>query len=115
MFPSWDKLLKTHSGVDLKTEDLTNTEIYDFIELKTEDGSKLKGAIAKSFENIKKTTKIHQDFIQLMIQKDCPVLTTNFDFSFEQDLMTSGGNIYRTSKDGFTRFTLGTRTSDNDN
>ncbi len=104
LFPSWDKLLKTHSGVDLKTEDLTNTEIYDFIELKTEDGSKLKGAIAKSFENIKKTTKIHQDFIQLMIQKDCPVLTTNFDFSFEQDLMTSGGNIYRTSKDGFTRF-----------
>lgn len=105
LFPSWDKLLKTHSGVDLKTEGLTNTEIYDFIELKTEDGNKLKRAIAKSFESIdKKSSEIHKDFIRLLIRKDCPVLTTNFDFTFEQDLMTSGGIFHRTSKDGFTRF-----------
>jgi hypothetical protein len=105
LFSNWDKLLKKYGGVNLKTDGLTNTEIYDFIELKTEGGNKLKHTIAESFQNIeKKPSKAHQDFIQLMIKNDCPVLTTNFDFTFEQGLLPSNGAFYRTSKDGFTRF-----------
>jgi hypothetical protein len=106
LFPSWDKLLKKNANVNFKSDGLTNTEIYDFIELKTDDGgSKLKGNIAKSFEkDPKKSSEIHKMFIELVILKDCPVLTTNFDFTFEHCLFPNNGTFYRTSSEKFTRF-----------
>jgi hypothetical protein len=105
LFPSWDKLLKKRSGISFKSEGLTNTEIYDFIDLKTDDGVKLKYDIAKSFENDpKKNSEIHKKFMDLVIKKDCPILTTNFDFTLEHTLLPTNGSFYRTAKEGFTRF-----------
>jgi hypothetical protein len=82
LFKSWDDLLKKCASVEFKSDGLTNTEIYDFIELKTGDRNNLKSKIAKSFKS-QETSAIHKSFIDLVIERDCPVLTTNFDLTLE--------------------------------
>jgi len=104
IFPSWDELLKSISSSDLETDGLANTEIYDFIELKSEKGKELKKLVSNRFESVEIDSKAHQDFIELLILKECPVLTTNFDFSFEKSFNNFEGSFYRTAKNNFTRF-----------
>ncbi len=41
-FPKWESLLQNISGVQIKPDWLTNTEIYDFIELRTNKDENLK-------------------------------------------------------------------------
>ena len=96
LFPSWNKLLEKYTGLNFNSEGLTNTEIYDFIDMKAGDTINLKSAIAHSFnKDQKKQSEIHEKFIDLVIHKDCPVLTTNFDFTLETSLFPNNGSFYR--------------------
>jgi hypothetical protein len=105
LFPNWDELLKKHAGVDFNSEGLTNTEIYDFIELRNKDGNKLKINIAKYFnKSIKKKLTVHSSFMELVSLKNCPVLTTNFDFTLEHIFLPNQISLFRTSNSGFTDF-----------
>ena len=102
IFPTWKDLLNEIGGGDINGDGLTNTEIYDFIELRAFDSDKLKFNIAQKFENVVEiNSPVYQNFLELVRRTNCPVLTTNFDFALEK---VGGLNSYRTSKLGFTRY-----------
>ena len=102
IFPSWNELLTNVGADNIITEGLTNTEIYDFLELKSKDSKYLKFKVANNFEQIKKSkSETHQNFINLVNSHDCPVLTTNFDLALKK---YGNLNSFRTSKKGFTRY-----------
>ncbi|MET7029802.1 SIR2 family protein [Sediminicola luteus] len=101
-FIDWKALLKKLGGNDIKFEGLTYNEIYNFIELKKDDDRKLKNNVALELQSPKKSRLApHSSFIELMVQYDCPVLTTNFDLALEtsKDLES-----FRITKKGFTRY-----------
>ena len=102
IFPTWKDLLKDIGGSNFNTEGLTNTEIYDFIELRAFDADTLKSRIVKKFEDVKEIkSPVYNNFLNLVREYNCPVLTTNFDLALQ-----IAGNLdtYRTSKTGFTRY-----------
>lgn len=101
-FQSWGKLLEEIGGVRVRPEGLTNTEIYDFIELRSDPGENLKYNVAKKFELSKDVSlDKHLRFLEIVREQGCPVLTTNFDFALEKAKDLS---VYRTSKSGFTDY-----------
>ncbi len=102
IFPTWRDLLNEIGGGDINPDGLTNTEIYDFIELRTFDSDALKYQVAQKFESVTDiASPVYSKFLDLVRSKNCPVLTTNFDFALEK----AGALLpHRTSKLGFTRY-----------
>ena len=99
---NWDELLSNIGGININSNGLTNTEIYDFIELRSDPELNLKDEIARGLESIDENKlEIHTQFLDLVKTKGCPVLTTNFDHGLEK---AGNLNFYRTQKTGFTRF-----------
>jgi hypothetical protein len=102
IYPTWRDLLNEIGGGDINSEGLTNTEIYDFIELRTYNADKLKSIVANKFEDVKDIySTVYLNFLELVRRKNCPILTTNFDFALEK---VGQLDSFRTSKHGFTRF-----------
>jgi hypothetical protein len=115
IMPSWQKLLQSISPqkINFPTDGLSNTEIYDLIELGMKTMStveiidknitvKIKQKIAKKLwlapnANI----KIHKAIMKLAIERKCPVLTTNFDKALEKSV---NAKLYHITSKGFTRF-----------
>lgn len=99
---SWTEMLENISNVHINPLGLSNTEIFDFIELRTEYGSELKQVVAEQLDiATPNLSTVHSEFLDLMIANRCPVLTTNFDKT-----LTSVGHLnqFRTRTEGFTRY-----------
>ena len=101
-FPNWKDLLVQIGGVNINSKGLTNTELFDFIEFKKSDANKLKSKVVKQFDNVNEiNSKVYIDFLELVRRKQCPVLTTNFDFALEK---VGELKSYRTNKTSFSRY-----------
>lgn len=100
--PDWNDLLANIGGAHISSKGLTNTEIYDFIELRSDPELDFKKEISRSL-NIppEENLSVHSEFLELIKPIGCPVLTTNFDLSLEQ---ADNLEFFRTRKLGFTRF-----------
>jgi hypothetical protein len=104
IFPSWKELLKSSGqrNINHPTLGLTNTEIFDLIELKSEIGYDVKHSVVDKLQfednfNI----ETHRRLMQFAHEKKVPVLTTNFDEAFERSI--GAKKIHMDSSD-FTRY-----------
>lgn len=100
-FSNWDELIKKIGGVKIQSEGLTNTEIYDFITLRTRNLD-LKQKVINNLQSINMhKLELHRRFLEIVAAYNCPVLTTNFDTALEK---AGGLNFYKTTALGFTRY-----------
>jgi hypothetical protein len=102
--PCWNDLLKQvpDNPLDISLDGVTNTEKYDIIEMNSHSIGEMKKKVAQLLE-LNDTSKlaVHKRILDISIQDDLPVLTTNFDRCFEEAI---NAKIFRTSSEGFTRF-----------
>ena len=99
---SWNELLTQIANVQINPAGLSNTEIFDFIELRTQYGAELKNVVAQQLDDVTpEYSAVHEKFLQLVMENKCPILTTNFDKTF-----SSVGQLsqFRTTNKGFTRY-----------
>ena len=104
IMPSWKELLIAagNGDINIKTRGLSNTEIYDLVQLHSSDSHDVKGNIQAQLEiEEDNSLEIHKRLMKLALDYDAPVLTTNFDAAFEKSI---DAEIYRTSNKGFTHF-----------
>jgi hypothetical protein len=102
VIPTWKELLEDIGGANINSEGLTNTETYDFIELRAFDSDELKARIAQKFNDVINVhSEVYTNFLAVVRETNCPILTTNFDFTLQRN-----GNLnqFRTSRRGFTRY-----------
>lgn len=104
IFPGWKELLvaAADKGKKFKPDGLTNTEVYDMVELHAKDGKTVKtrvcGKLAlKSSMDI----SVHRRLMEFARDTNSPVLTTNFDAAFETGI---GAPIKHINSAGFTHF-----------
>ncbi|MEQ8471293.1 MAG: hypothetical protein RIC35_08905 [Marinoscillum sp.] len=89
IMPSWTNLLKTAGDgpVEFALEGLTYTEVYDLVELASNNPQGIKTRIIKQLALKKKDDlSVHQNLMNLAITTESPVLTTNFDAAFESSI-----------------------------
>ena len=104
ILPVWKKLLASipDEGVELSLDGLSNTEVYDLVELHAKDYKLVKRKVAESLRLSNGIDlSIHRQFLRVLISNKIPVLTTNFDTSLEHSV---GANLYHLGEKGFTRF-----------
>lgn len=102
IMPSWESLLSGITNGDLLKEGLTNTEIYDLIELSSIDHKELKYKVASKLklqgdENLYP----HRRLMEYASITGSPVLTTNFDHALASSI---SAEKYHVNTRGFTRF-----------
>jgi len=104
IMPSWKELLMAASEKPLQIDlnGLSNTEIYDLVELYSTNPEKVKARVANQLE-VSKTTNlsVHYGLMQLAMRNNIPVLTTNFDPAFEASI---GADLIHLNSKGFTRY-----------
>jgi hypothetical protein len=104
IMPSWKELLiaASQKPIVFQTEGLTNTEVYDLVELCSEDHTKVKERVCEHLA-IKETydLSIHNRLMELARANNSPVLTTNFDEAFEKSIDAA---LFHIESKGFTRF-----------
>jgi len=104
IMPSWEELLKAASETPLRVDinGLSYTEIYDLVELYSANPEKVKARVADQLKVSNRTDlSVHHRLMSLALQKEIPVLTTNFDSAFETSI--GAGLIHLNSK-SFTRY-----------
>jgi hypothetical protein len=104
IMPSWKELLKSVSdrSIPFGVDGLSNTEVYDLVEIYSEDPKKIKERIKNSLEVLPHyNINIHQRLMQLAVNKGIPVMTTNFDETFEKSI---GAQLFHIESKSFTRF-----------
>jgi hypothetical protein len=78
-FLDWKSLLQRLGGENLNFEGLTYNEMYDFIEIKSENGKELKSKVCEYLKPPSiDSLQPHSQFLNLVQIENCPVLTTNF-------------------------------------
>ena len=104
IIPSWKDLINSISDhpINFELKGLSNTEIYDLVEINSEDHTIIKGRVVEALE-LKSAYKleIHKRLMLLALNRELPVLTTNFDQAFETSI---NAELFRTDSRGFTRF-----------
>lgn len=104
IMPSWTELLTSAADrpIDFETTGLTNTEIYDLVELHSENGHDVKERVKTKLE-LKSTYNfdIHRRLMEFAKINRSPVLTTNFDEAFEHSV---NAQLFHIESKGFTRF-----------
>jgi hypothetical protein len=99
---SWNDLLTQIANVRINPAGLTNTEIFDFIELRSQYGSNLKHVVSNRLDEVTPNySDVHSQFLNIAIRNNCPVLTTNFDKTLSR---VGEFNQFRISNDRFTRY-----------
>jgi hypothetical protein len=104
IMPSWKDLLKAAAvrPIPYPVDSLTNTEVYDLVELHSDIGHDVKERIKVELELLPDhDISIHCRLMGFASINDCPVLTTNFDEVFETSV---NAQVYHIDSDGFTRF-----------
>ena len=104
IFPSWKELLiaAADGGKKFDIEGLTNTEVYDLVELHAADSKLVKQRVCNELEfKTSMDTAIHQRLMEYAVLTKSPVLTTNFDAAFETAI---GADLLHIESKDFTRF-----------
>lgn len=103
IMPSWKNLLASISSNPIRLVDgLSNTEVYDLVELNSADGVDVKARVVKELRILPSyNLEIHRRLMALAKDNDCPVLTTNFEETFEHSISAKQFHI---DSRGFTRF-----------
>src|SRR4030095_17086369 len=89
IMPAWFYLIKSAADrpINFETKGLSNTEVYDLVELSCEDYTKVKERVCNCLK-IKPSYQlnIHKRLMEFASNNSCPVLTTNFDEAFEHSV-----------------------------
>jgi hypothetical protein len=104
IMPSWNELLKSAADrpITMEMAGLANTEIYDLVEIHSEISSDVKTRVCRelgvtSHDNL----FVHRRLMDFAIEKNIPVMTTNFDEAFE---LSIDANLHHIDSKGFTHF-----------
>jgi len=104
IMPSWKELLKSASDrpIDFVLDGLSNTEVYDLVELNSSANHDTKEQVSNKLKlKTNANIEIHSRLMQFAIEKNSPVLTTNFDAAFET---SCNAQLFHINSKGFTRF-----------
>lgn len=105
IMPNWKQLLKSISNppIDFEVEGLSNTEVYDLVDLHSKEGHDVKAHVIRALAIPADTVDlpIHKRIMQLAQEFDTPVLTTNFDTTFEKSI---DAKLLKINSKGFTRY-----------
>jgi hypothetical protein len=104
IMPSWKDLLTSAADrpITFAVDGLTNTEVYDLVELHSEAGHDVKARVKTKLELLPHyDLSLHRRLMDFAHQYEAPVLTTNFDAAFEQSI---GADLFHVASKGFTRF-----------
>lgn len=104
IMPSWKDLLASASDrpIAFDVDGLTNTEVYDLVELHSENGNAVKERVKAKLELLPTyNLDIHRRLMEFARAHNSPVLTTNFDESFEKSI---AAQVFHIDSKGFTRF-----------
>jgi hypothetical protein len=104
IMPSWKDLLlnASDSEIPFLVDGLSNTEVYDLVEMNCNNPSEVKPRVKNSLEVLPNhDISIHKRIMEFAIQNDSPVLSTNFDEAFEKSVKAKRFHI---DSKGFTRF-----------
>lgn len=102
--PSWKDLLTSAADrpIAFEVDGLTNTEVYDLVELQSENGHDIKERVKTILELLPTyNLDIHRRLMEFARDNNSPVLTTNFDESFEKSV---DAQLFHIDSKGFTRF-----------
>lgn len=88
IMPSWKTLLASISDNPIRLVDgLSNTEVYDLVELNSADGVDVKARVVEQLQiHPTYNLEVHRSLMTLAKNHDCPVLTTNFEETFERSI-----------------------------
>ncbi len=104
IMPTWKELLKSAADcpIDFETYGLSNTEVYDLVELSSKDQDGLKERIKNKLA-LRPTANIgiHRRLMEFALRNNSPVLTTNFDEAFEKSV---NAELFHIESNGFSRF-----------
>jgi hypothetical protein len=104
IMPSWKDLLTSaaDSPIAFAVDGLTNTEVYDLVELHSENGHDVKERVKTKLELLHTyNLSIHRRLMEFASTNNSPVLTTNFDEAFEHSI---DAQLFHIDSKGFTRF-----------
>ncbi|HLP56630.1 MAG TPA: SIR2 family protein [Fluviicola sp.] len=104
IMPSWKDLLTSAADrpIAFAVDGLTNTEVYDLVELYSEAGHDVKERVRQKLELLPAyDTSLHARLMDFARDCDAPVLTTNFDEVLERSV---NAQLYHIDSKGFTRF-----------
>lgn len=104
IMPSWKDLLTSAADrpIAFQVDGLTNTEVYDLVELHSENGHDVKERVKNKLELLPTyNLNIHRRLMEFARMHNSPVLTTNFDESFEKSV---DAELFHIDSKGFTRF-----------
>src|SRR5690606_32921328 len=104
IMPSWKDLLTSAADrpIAFQVDGLTNTEVYDLVELHSENGHDVKERVKNKLELLPTyNLDIHRRLMEFARTHNSPVLTTNFDESFEKSV---DAQLFHIDSKGFTRF-----------
>lgn len=104
IMPSWIDLLTSAADrpIAFQVDGLTNTEVYDLVELHSENGHDVKERVKNKLELLPTyNLDIHRRLMEFARTHNSPVLTTNFDESFEKSI---DAQFFHIDSKGFTRF-----------
>jgi len=104
IMPSWKDLLKAASPkpIHFDLAGLTNTEVYDLIELYANDPVRVKKRVTAELKlTAADDLSTHKKLMDFARTTNTPVLTTNFDTAFEASV---GARPFHINSSDFTRF-----------
>lgn len=105
IMPSWEELLGSAADEPIRPElleGLSNTEIYDLVQMKSHEPQNVKKKVCNLLElNGSDDLAVHQNLMRFARDQRCPVLTTNFDKALESSI---GAQLMHVDSRGFTRF-----------
>ena len=104
IMPSWKDLLISAAVVPIAfaVDGLTNTEVYDLVELHSENVHDVKERVKNKLELLPTyNLSIHRRLMEFASTNNSPVLTTNFDEAFEHSI---DAQLFHIDSKGFTRF-----------
>lgn len=104
IMPSWKDLLTSAADrpIAFQVDGLTNTEVYDLVELHSVNGHDVKERVKNKLELLPTyNLDIHRRLMEFARTHSSPVLTTNFDESFEKSI---DAQLFHIDSKGFTRF-----------
>eukprot|EP01063_Lacrimia_lanifica_P038192 TRINITY_DN8049_c0_g4_i2.p1 TRINITY_DN8049_c0_g4~~TRINITY_DN8049_c0_g4_i2.p1 ORF type:complete len:353 (+),score=78.33 TRINITY_DN8049_c0_g4_i2:402-1460(+) len=106
LMPSWQDLLTSAGSKRYLacTEGLSNTEVYDLVQLHASDTARLKAKVVDMLALKRRADlRVHRDLMEFARGAGVPVLTTNFDAAFETSIGAKK-HILAQKERGFTHY-----------
>ncbi len=104
IMPSWKDLLQAAGDqpIDFELEGLSNTEVYDLVELNSDRPDLVKTRVRDELLLVPQDDlAVHRRLMDFARESETPVLTTNFDSAFETSVKAK---VHHTDSKGFTRY-----------